>query len=287
MSAATPAATAGTCELAWVEGPDAEGFLQGLLTNDVAALAVGASCRALLLDNKGHISADMRVVRTGAQDFTLVTGSGHAERLVTLLDEYHFSEDVDVIGPEPFACVTLSGWDEGTVAGADLVLPGLVPGTVDAIGVDATPIIAASGAAAMEPNALQARRIAAGIPLFGVDFTSANLVQEAGLELATVSFDKGCYLGQETVARVHYRGQVNRRLRGVRLAEPGRVGAAISAGDRKVGVLTSVAESTTYGSIGLAILRREVGVDDPLRIEGLDTPASAAELPLQEIHKHA
>ena len=287
MSAAAASALAGTCELVWVEGPDAEGFLQGLLTNDVAALAVGASCRALLLDDKGHISADMRVARTGPQDFTLVTGSGHSERLVTLLDEYHFSEDVDVIGPEPFACVTLSDWDGGPIVSADLVLPGLVPGTVDAIGVEAAPIIAASGATPMEPSALEARRIAAGIPLFGVDFTSANLVQEAGLELTTVSFDKGCYLGQETVARVHYRGQVNRRLRGVHLGEPGRVGAAISAGDRQVGVLTSVAESSIYGSIGLAILRREVGADTPLHIEGLERPANAVDLPLKNAHRSA
>ena len=286
MNVANAAALAGTCELMWVEGPDAERFLQGLLTNDVTGLPEGGSCRALLLDSKGHISADMRVVRTGSQDFTLVTGSGHAERLVTLLDEYHFSEDVDVIGPEPFACVTLSDWDGGPIAGADLVLPGLVPGTVDVIGVDATPIIAASGAGQMEPGALEARRVAAGIPLFGVDFTSANLVQEAGLELTTVSFDKGCYLGQETVARLHYRGQVNRHLRGVRLGSPGQVGAAISAGDRQVGVLTSVAESSIYGPIGLAILRREVGADTPLHIEGLEHPASAVDLPFQNIHKN-
>jgi tRNA-modifying protein YgfZ len=287
VSAPATSTPAGTCDLVWVEGPDAEGFLQGLLTNDVAGLAVGASCRALLLDNKGHISADMRVVRTGPQDFTLVTGSGHSERLVALLDEYHFSEDVDVIGPEPFACVTFSDWDGSPMAGADLVLPGLVPGTVDAIGVDAMPIIAASEAAPMEPGALEARRIAAGIPLFGVDFTSANLVQEAGLEPTTVSFDKGCYLGQETVARVHYRGQVNRRLRGVRLGEPGRVGAAISAGDRRVGVLTSVAESPLHGSIGLAILRREVGADTPLHLQGFERPATAVDLPFDNAQKIA
>lgn len=280
-------ALAGTCDLVWVEGPDADRFLQGLLTNDVTGLSVGASCRALLLDNTGHINADMRVVRGGPQDFTLVTGSGHAERLVALLHEYHFSEDVDILGPEPFACVTLSDVDEGPIAGADLVLPGLVPGTIDAIGVDAAAIIAASGAAPMDPSALEARRIAAGVPIFGVDFTSANLVQEAGLELTTVSFDKGCYLGQETVARVHYRGQVNRRLRGVYLGAPGRVGAAISAGDRPVGVLTSVAQSATHGPIGLAILRREVGVNDPLRVEGLEPPANAVDLPLENVHKHA
>ena len=281
MSTTTVTALAGTCELVWLEGPDADRFLQGLVTNDVIGLAVGGSCRALLLDNKGHINADMRVIRTGPQDFTLVTGSGHAERLVTLLDEYHFSEDVDIVGPEPFACVTLSDVNQSPIAGADLVLPGLVPGTIDAIGVDAGPIIAAAGAAPLDAAVLEARRIAAGVPIFGVDFTSANLVQEAGLE-TTVSFDKGCYLGQETVARVHYRGQVNLRLRGVLLGAPVPAGTTVHAGDRQVGVLTSVAESPEHGPIGLAIMRREVGVGDPIRVEGRTELASVVDLPFTE-----
>ena len=196
MSSHQVGAVAGTCELAWVDGPDAEGFLQGLLTNDVAKLVPGGSCRALLLDNKGHIHADMRVLRTAVQEFTLVTGVSHGDRLVQLLDEFHFSEDVDIIGPEQFACVTLTGPVEATVLGADLVLPGLVPDTTDVIGVDADAIIAAVGAVALDKTALEARRIAAGVPLFGVDFTTTNLVQEAGLAGAAVAFDKGCYLGR-------------------------------------------------------------------------------------------
>lgn len=275
-------AVAGTCELAWVDGPDAEGFLQGLLTNDVAVLVPGGSCRALLLDNTGHIHADMRVLRTAAQEFTLVTGVGHGDRLVELLDEFHFSEDVDIIGPEQFACVTLTGPVEATVLGADLVLPGLVPDTTDAIGVDADAIITAVGAVALNKTALEARRIAAGVPLFGVDFTTANLVQEAGLEGAAVAFDKGCYLGQETVARVHYRGQVNRRLRGILLGGPAPVGATVRVGDRQVGVLTSVAESPAHGTIGLAILRKEVAAGDPIQVDGVSTSSVAVELPFTE-----
>ena len=275
-------AVVGTCALAWVDGPDAEGFLQGLLTNDVAALDLGASCRALLLDNKGHIQADMRVLRTAPHEFSLVTGSGDGERLVALLDEFHFSEDVDVIGPEPFACVTLTGVVNAPLAGADLVLPGLVPGTTDAIGVDAQAIVAAAGATALDPAALDARRIAAGVPLFGVDFTTANLVHEAGLETTTVSFDKGCYLGQETVARVHYRGQVNRRLRGIALGAPAPVGAVIRAGDRQVGVLTSAAVDSEHGPIGLAILRREVDTGGPIQVESVNNSSTAIELPFTE-----
>ncbi len=282
MSADGIGAVAGTCELVWVEGPDAERFLQGLVTNDVAALAPGESCRALLLDNTGHIHADMRVARTGDGEFSLVTAAGQGERLVALLDEFHFSEDVDLIGPEPFACVTLTGEVAGVAAVADLVLGGLVPGTIDAVGVDAGAIVAAAGATALDPALMEARRIAAGVGLFGMDFTEANLVQEAGLEQIAVSFDKGCYLGQETVARVHYRGQVNRRLRGVMLVAPAQAGAAIHMGGRQVGVLTSTAESPQHGSIGLAMLRREVGPDAALDVDGLSAPVTPVELPFTE-----
>ena len=104
-----PLAVAGTCELVWVDGPDAASFLQGLLTNDVAALEAGGSCSALILDNKGHIRSAMRVARTGPEAFTLVAAAGDGEPIVALLDEYHFSEDVDIIGPEAFAAVTVAG----------------------------------------------------------------------------------------------------------------------------------------------------------------------------------
>lgn len=286
MTAAV-AGRAGACDLVWVEGPDADGFLQGLLTNDVSGLEVGGSCRALFLDNTGHIRADMRVMRTAAQDFTLVTGSGDGVQLVALLDEFHFSEDVDILGPEAFSCVTLAGREIGPIEGADVVLPGPVPGTVDAIGVDADVIMTATGAAALDDGLLEAWRITAGVPVFGVDFTSVNLVQEAGLVPTTVSFDKGCYLGQETVARVHYRGQVNRRLCGLLLVAPAKPGAALQLGDRHVGVLSSVAASPDFGSIGLAMLRREVVAGDQILVEGLDHPATAVDLPLQNAHKTA
>jgi tRNA-modifying protein YgfZ len=276
------AACATACEVIWVEGPDAAGFLQGLLTNDVVGLRSGASCRALLLDNKGHIQADMRVARTAAAEFTLVVASGQGDRVTALLDEFHFSEDVDIIGPEPFACLTVTGVQTDAIVGADLVLSGLVPGTVDAVCVDADAIVASLGAAPIDANRLDALRIAAGVPLFDVDFTSANLVQEAGLEHETVSFDKGCYLGQETVARVHYRGQVNRRLRGLRLPAPVTPGTAVSAGDRQVGVVTSAAQSEKFGAIGLAILRREVAAGAEVRVDGMDEPAVAVELPFTE-----
>jgi folate-binding protein YgfZ len=277
--ARAPLAVAGACELVWVDGPDAASFLQGLLTNDVAALASGGSCPALILDNKGHIRGAMRVARTGPEAFTLVAAVGDGATIVTLLDEYHFSEDVDIIGPEAFAAVTVTGSVTQPVAGADLVLPGEIPGTTDAIGVDPAAILDAVGGAAGSPEALEIARIEAGVPRVGVDVGSANLVQEAGLEATTVSFDKGCYLGQETVARVAYRGRVNRLLRGLALPGPVAPGAPVRLSGRDVGLVTSSAESPRFGAIALAMIRTEAAVGESVEVDGLDGTAVVVELP--------
>jgi len=281
--AATPVAVAGSCELIWVDGPDAASFLQGLLTNDVATLDPGGSCPALILDNKGHIRGAMRVARTGAEAFTLVTGPGDGETLTALLHEYHFSEDVDVIGPERFAAVTLLGPVPASIAGADLVVAGDVPGTMDAIGVDAGAIVAELGATAESPDHLEVLRIEAGVPRFGIDFTAANLVQEAGLETTAVSFDKGCYLGQETVARIAYRGRVNRRLRGLVLPGPAAPGSAVRHGGREVGVVTSTAVSRRVGPIAMAMIRNEVEAGAAVEVEGLDGRVNVVELPFTNL----
>lgn len=280
--ARAPLAVAGSCELVWVEGPDAAGFLQGLLTNDVAALEAGGSCPALVLDSKGHIRGAMRVVRTGPEAFTLVAAPADGEMLVTLLDEYHFSEDVDIIGPEAFAAVTVMGPVVEPIAGADLVLRGEVPGTTDVIGVDPAAILAAVGGAAGSRDELEIRRIEAGVPRVGVDVGSANLVQEAGLEATSVSFEKGCYLGQETVARVAYRGRVNRRLRGLSLPGPVAPGASVRLAGREVGVVTSSAVSPRFGAIALAMIRSEAGVGEPVEVEGLAETAVVVDLPFTE-----
>jgi tRNA-modifying protein YgfZ len=277
--ATAPLAVSGACDLVWVDGPDAASFLQGLLTNDVAGLEAGGSCPALLLDNKGHIRGAMRVARTGPEAFTLVAARGDGDGIVALLDEYHFSEDVDIIGPEAFAAVTVAGALDATVTGADLVLPGEVPGTTDAIGVDAAGILAAVGGAAGTPEELEVLRIEAGVPRVGIDVGPANLVQEAGLEATTVSFDKGCYLGQETVARVAYRGRVNRRLRGLTLPGPITPGAAVRLAGREVGVVTSSAVSPRFGAIALAMIRAEAEAGAAVDVDGLEGTAAVVELP--------
>lgn len=109
LRAGAPAAVRGRAALIWVEGPDAGGFLHGLLTNDVAALAPGGSCAALLLDAKGHVHAAMRVRDDGGGAYTLLIDAGAADAVAGLLERYHFSEDLEILGPEAVDVVTVTG----------------------------------------------------------------------------------------------------------------------------------------------------------------------------------
>ncbi|MDX6556384.1 MAG: hypothetical protein QOD86_2579 [Miltoncostaeaceae bacterium] len=275
-----PAAVRAEAALIWVEGPDAAGFLQGLLSNDVAGLAPGAACHALLLDAKGHVLADLRAHRDAADAYTLVIDPAQAEAVAALLERYHFSEDLDLLGPEPTEVLTVAG---AAPAGepVDLSLPGRVPETVDLVVGDAGAALAALGLAEAPAEALETLRVEAGVPRVGIDTGPTTLVQEAGLEDTAVSFAKGCYLGQETVARARYRGRVNRHLRGLRLPALPAAGAAVTRDGKAIGQVTSAVESPDHGPIGLAILRREAEPGDAVEVEGLDAPAQVVELPFR------
>lgn len=263
----------------WVEGPDARSFLHGLLSNDVTSLAVGDGVPALLLDATGHIRVIMRVVCTDDTAFTLVTDAESGDRLAQLLEEYHFSEDVEILGPESVDVVTFA--EHVAPLGADLVITGTIAGTRDALGM-ADAIRQATADDPLDDATVEARRIAAGVPRFGVDVTDRTLVHEAGLAATAVSFTKGCYLGQETVARVEHRGGVNRRLVGLRLPVIVPAGRDIHVGDRVVGRLTSVGVHPTLGPVGLALVRKEVGESDPVIVSDCPQPATVHALPLPE-----
>ncbi len=282
LRAGAPAAVRGRAALIWVEGPDAGGFLHGLLTNDVAALAPGRACAALLLDAKGHVHAALRVRHDGDGAYTLLVDAAAADVVTALLERYHFSEDLEILGPEPVDVVTVTG-DVAVPEGfAQIAVPGPLPGSRDLVVDDATAalaVLAALGADEAPAEALELARIAAGVPRVGVDTGPTTLVQEAGLEEAAVSFTKGCYLGQETVARVAYRGRVNRILRGIALGAPAEPGAAVLAEGREVGRISSAGTAPDLGAIGLAIVRHEVAPGAEVRVEGSDAPARVVELP--------
>jgi folate-binding protein YgfZ len=275
------AAVVGGCTLAWVEGPDTASFLQGLLTNDVASLAPGQAAHALLLDAKGRIKVGMRCARDAADAFTLVTSPDSGEPLVSLLRRHHVSEDLDVLGPEPSDLLTIGGVERPPGGEAvDLVVPGLVPGTWDLVVADAGAALAALDLPEAPAESLTARRIEAGVALVGVDTGPATLVQEARLEDVAVSFDKGCYLGQETVARVAYRGHVNRRLCGLLLSSPATPGARVQEAGAQVGTVTSAAVSPVRGPIALAMIRTSVADGADVTVEGVPEAARVVPLPM-------
>ena len=266
---------AAPCSLLWVEGPDAERFLQGLLTNDIAALAGGESCPALLLDDKGRIQAGMTVARDAATGFTLVLDPASGGSVADSLAGFHFSEDLELIGPEE-AWRVVSG-PEMSQAQVDIEIIPRVPSTHEAVVSDLQAFLPELGVPQLSGEVFSVLRVEAGVPRIGVDTTTRTLVQEAALEDLTVSFSKGCYLGQETVARVAHRGGVKKRLRGLVGDAELRVGAEVTAGDASLGTLTSAATSPEHGHIGLAILRTSAEAGDQVQVG--DVAARVATLP--------
>ena len=252
------------CDLVWVEGPEAEHFLQGVLSNDVAGLAVRGSLEALLLDVRGHIRHGVHVHRDASDAFTLVTARDAGERLVEDLERLHVSEEIEIFGDAGDLVVTNAPGDPG----ADLeiaVRPDALRGLV---GRPADAVAAALAVPLVPVETLHALRVEAGTPDPNIDGTGW-LVQEAGLEAIAVSFTKGCYLGQETVARVAHRGKVNRLLAGLRLAAPVITGSTASLGGRDVGRLGAVAEHPGLGPIALAVMRHEAGPGAVVDVAGI------------------
>ena len=283
-----------------VTGTDAAEYLQGQLTNDVEALEPGEGQYAALLDRKGHIQADMRVLRPAAEELWIDTEPEGLEAARKHLQMYKIGREVEVvdvtderaifslIGPRSaeiagtpplpaYAC------EETSVGGVDC----LVAGTPD--GVD---LIAASedsdrlrealleaGAVEVGPEAIEILRIEAGTPRFGAEMGAETMPAEAGIVEATVSFTKGCYIGQETVARLHYKGRPNRLLRGLCLSGPAPAGAALRLGDKEVGALGSSTVSPALGPIALAIVRREAEPGAELAVGEDGVTARVVDLP--------
>ena len=127
-------------------------------------------------------------------------------------------------------------------------------------------------------------RIESGRPRLGLDMDGETIPEEAGLNDRAIDFEKGCYVGQETVARLHYRGKPNRHLRGLRLSAPAERGETLRLGDREVGRLGSSCVSPTLGPIALAIVRREASPGDTVAVGDGDATAEVVELPFSRPH---
>jgi folate-binding protein YgfZ len=204
-----------------VAGPDAEDYLQRMVSNDVEALSVGDACEALLLTPKARVIAPLRVLRRGADNFLVLTEPELGETVRQQLLRTRFAAKVE-IEPEEH-----ESW---LVLGGDEVLDERPPG-VEVADEDA-----------------ERWRIEAGIPRWGSEIDDRVLPAEAGLDETHVSFSKGCYPGQEPIARQRYRGKVNRRLRVLEI-DDARPGDEIRSADKVVGRITSAVPGLALGYV--------------------------------------
>jgi len=284
-------------EVLSVTGPDATGYLQGQCSQDLDGLAAGGSAEALLLSPQGKIDALVRVTRTGEESYLLDTDPGCGDAARARLERFRLRTRVTVDALE-WACLSLRGPGASTLrveTGPDLVVPVAWPGWsgVDLLGPPPAgdPDLSSwvpVGAVRCDEEPWEAARIEAGVPVGGREVTASTIAAEVGLVDRTVSFTKGCFTGQELVARLDARGsKVARRLCGVVVHDDLRppVGAVVWTvdGTHEVGALTSVAWSSRLGAVvALATLHRRVDPPETVvvRWDGSVSAAEARPLPL-------
>jgi len=242
-----------------VSGPDAATYLQGQLSQDVQSLPNDACAYTFVLQPQGKVDAWFRITRVAEDSFVCDVDAGYGSVIVTRLLRFKLRVKVDIeLLPWQFVAVrgVASSDIDGAALGASISAPVTWGGTqgVDLLG----PAVALpAGVAAGDADAYETWRVAVGMPAMGLELDESTIPAEAGVVDISVSFTKGCYTGQELVARIDSRGnRTPRKLRRVVLP-PGlqaAPGATLSAEDgHEVGVLTSVG-----GPFALAYLRREV-----------------------------
>jgi folate-binding protein YgfZ len=267
-----------------VAGPVRLKFLQGMLSNDVAGRSPGQGCRAAMLSARGSVQALVRAL-VGDDVVRLETDLDRVGPLQKTLEFYRVAAPVR-FAPRPVAVFALAG--EGAAAvlrragveapeapesharavlggqpvrvarAGDLPGPGFVVHAAPEGARAAWDALLAAGARPAGLDALDVRRVEAFRPWWGDDVTEENLLHETGLLPECVSFSKGCYVGQEIVARLDARGgNVNKALRGLRLAAPATSGAPVTVGGKSVGRVTTAGVSPRLGAIALAYVHRD------------------------------
>lgn len=224
-----------------VRGPDAGTYLQGQLSQDVAALDVGDSAFSLLLQPQGKVDAWLRVTRVGEDEFALDVDAGWGEHVLARLRRFLLRVKVDI---EPV------DWQVSAVVDGDATVPDGAWKVVPELGGEGFDVLnAALAPADVDYDTL---RIRAGVPRMGRELDESTIPAAAGILDRSVSFTKGCYTGQELVARIDARGdRVPTKLRRVTGDVP--EGATLHVGDREVGRVTSAGDG-----VALAYVRREV-----------------------------
>jgi folate-binding protein YgfZ len=306
-------------------GNDRKNFLNGQVTNNVKDLKTGEGCYAALITAKGKMQADFNIYNLENEvlvDFEPGLFASVQERL----EKYIIADDVQVVdvaphygllsvqGPKsaevinklqlgfvlpekPLQFVSVKNETLGEIylvnnprtgsAGVDLFVP------TNSLGAVADKLIAAAkeiGGRACGWDALEIARIEAGIPRFGADMDETNLPPEAGLESRAISYSKGCYIGQEVIARIRTYGQVAKALRGLRLADDLKTlpkkGDKLFLGEKEIGYVTSAIASPTFKkNLALGYVRREgnkIGTELILRTRDGDCGAKIVELPFAD-----
>ena len=219
-----------------VSGPDAADYLQRMISNDVEALEKGESCDALLLTAKARVIAPLRVLRRASDDFLVLTEPELGETVRAELRRMRFAAKAEIEGEEH------ESW---FVLGGDEVLDERPPGRE------------------VDTDEYERWRIEAGIPSWGREIDDRVLPAEAGLDETHISFTKGCYPGQEPIARQRYRGKVNRKLRVLELEGDAPSGTELRYEGKTVGRITS-----SVPGVALAYVRTEVPDDAQLELAG-------------------
>jgi folate-binding protein YgfZ len=303
-------------------GNDRKNFLNGQVTNNVKDLQVGQGCYAALITAKGKMQSDLNIYNLESE-ILLDFEPGISDAVKERLEKYVIADDVQIMDVAPhYGLLSVQGPKGAEVinalqigllppekslhffsakdetlgeiylmnnprtgsAGFDLFVP------TNSLSAVADKLIAAAkevGGRACGWSALEIARIEAGIPRFGADMDETNLPPEAGLESRAISYTKGCYIGQEVIARIRTYGQVAKALRGLRLADDLKnlpvKGDKLFLGEKEVGYITSaIASPSLKANVALGYVRREankVGTILVLRSQDADSAVTVVELP--------
>ncbi len=292
-----------------LSGSGAVEFLNGQVTNELTTLAPGDGCYAAFLTHKGKMLGDLRILTVGENaeatptELLLDTERSALQALFDMIRRFKVGYEVELhkrtlelgllslIGPEAGAIAFGEGAKSDALGAVEHAHREIEIGSIRVravrtdLGIDLlcaaadtealVSALRSRGVLDVSEEATECLRIERGRPRYGVDLDDSVIPQEAGLNERAVSFTKGCYVGQETVARLFYKGKPNRHLRGLRSATPLPRGAQIFLGERAVGQISSSALSPTLGPIALALVRREA---EPGSVVSVGEEACSAEV---------
>jgi folate-binding protein YgfZ len=289
-------------------GPDAVEFLNGQVTNELMDLRPGAGRYAAFLTHKGKMLGDLRILARGdretVQELLLDTERVALQALFDMIRRFKVGYRLELhkrtlergllslLGPRSEEVAGVAGLPGEEHANVELEVEGIAALAVRTdVGLDLiceaadtqgiAEALRARGGEAVGEEAAECLRIERGRPRYGLDLDDTVIPQEAGLNERAVSFTKGCYVGQETVARLFYKGKPNRHLRGLRLSAPAEHGEELTFKGRPVGRIASGALSPRFGPIALALVRREAPPGSVVEVGGRAS-ARVVELPFAE-----